>query len=73
MRWDDPNRPEPLEPLRPETRDLEAEGPADAAHAGYERIARRPRIRNSYDIVPEERADRIEEMFSPLPGMLDFD
>ena len=68
MRYDDPNRPEPLEPLNPKPKYLETEPAGDKAHAGYERIARRPRTRGYNEIVPEERADRIEGIFSTPPG-----
>ena len=73
MHWrDHANRPEPIaparEPRRP--RDLDTSCDGNMAECGYERIARRPRMRDM-EIMPETRADRIEEIFSfpPLPDM----
>ena len=71
MHYDDPNRRETLKDLRPVARDLDPGPAADAAHTGYERVARRPRTPAFSDIVPEERATRIEEMFAS--PMLDID
>lgn len=64
MRYNDPNRPEPIEPERPTARHTDTAPAGNMAEAGYERIARRPRGRMMDEIIPEERADRIEGMFS---------
>ena len=74
MHWKDhANRPEPIKPERPRERHLDTSCDGNMAECGYERIARRPRMRDA-EIMPEAQAGRIEEIFSmPLPpGMDDY-
>lgn len=71
MHWKDPNRPEPIKPERPCEKHLDTGPEGNIAEAGYRRIARAPRMRDP-QIMPEARADRIEEIFS-MPPILDMD
>ena len=68
MRWDDPNRPERLKDPRPVERHLDGPDTGDAGRDGYTVEGRRPRIPNG-SILPVERAERIDEVFSSLPDM----
>ena len=72
MRYNDPNRPEPIAPERPVARDTDTAPAGNIAEAGYQRIARRPRGRFMDEMVPEARADRIEGIFS-MPPNFDMD
>ena len=72
MHWRDPNRTEPLDDLRPAQRYPENPATGDAGRDGYTLVARRPRTPPGLvqdEIVPVERADRIEGIFAPLDQM----
>jgi hypothetical protein len=63
MRGEDrANKPVAGVNLRDEERVLDC-GPKDAQHAGYTRLARRPRSRLSTNIVCDERADKLESIY----------
>lgn len=65
------NRPERLEPLRPQERHLDTGPKRDDGGAGYERLARRPHTRGFDDVIDSDRADRIEGMFQDMPNFYD--
>ena len=69
MRWDDPNRPDRATDLRPVERFTEGPETGNAARDGYTVSSRRPRHGRPGEMVPVERAERIDEVFSSLPDM----
>ncbi len=72
MRYDDPNRPQRLRALNPVERFHDTGGTNN--EDGYLRECRRPRVPGVTDMLPTERADRLEEMrrtMDGFPGALD--
>lgn len=72
MRYNDPNRPQRLKALNPVDRHHDTGGTNN--EDGYIRECRRPRVPGMTDMLPEERAGRLEEMrrsMDTMPGGLD--
>jgi hypothetical protein len=65
------NRPERLKPLNPEPKHLDAKEVTDLSDPGYRCVGRRPRLGGYTDILPNEQADRIEEISRDMPTIYD--
>lgn len=66
----DPNK-ERTRLLRDGPRYLDSEYTGNAARDGYTCIGRRPRVQGFDEIVPTERADRLESFERELRSLLD--